>query len=291
VARASTPPPPAALALTALAPPALAPPALALTARDRELLTFAAEHRFVLAGQLAHLLGGSEAVVRRRLGALRGAGLVRSERPLRHESTAWALTRAGLATVGSPLPRPRPVDLALYRHDVGVTWLAVAAHDGLFGELDAVVSERRMRSEDGRRGGLGQDGRSPEDVPRHGVRLGPGRFPGPRVHYPDLVLLTGSGHRVAVELELTTKQPARRERILSAYAADPRIDVVLYLVERPAAAAALARSAARAGAREKLRVQRVAWADGRAPGAPPGPDRSPATRSRHPHRPVAEAGR
>ena len=236
----------------------------ALTPRDRRLLAFAAEHRIVLAAQLARLFGCSEAAMRRRLGTLRAAGLVAGTRRLRHEPIAWAITRPGLAAIGSTLGPPRPLDLAAYRHDVGLGWLAAAAHAGRFGELSQIVTERRMRSEDARAARSATDRLARA---RHGIALG-GWGAGPRLHYPDLVLVTPAGHRVAVELELTTKAPARRERILAAYAVDPSIDAVLYLVDRPAAVRALARSAARAGATGKLRVQPVAWADGHAPGGP-----------------------
>ena len=69
---------------------------------------------------------------------------------------------------------------------------------------------------------------------RFGVRLG-GLGPGGRraPPLPRPAARDRAGHRVAVELELTAKAPARREEILAGYAADPRIDAVLYLVDRP----------------------------------------------------------
>jgi DNA-binding transcriptional ArsR family regulator len=228
-------------------------------ASDAELLRFAGEHRFVLASQLAQVLDRSPASMQRTLRRLRAAGLVKSERLLRHEPAAYRVTRAGLAAAGSDLRAPGAIDLAEYRHDVGLAWLDVAARRGRFGELREVVGERRMRSEDRRAD-------RPDGAPRHGVALMPGR--GPRLHYPDLTLVTAGGRRVAFELELSTKAPAHRERILAAYAADPRIDVVVYLVPTRAAGEAILRSAARVGARDTLRVQRFAWAGGRVPGQP-----------------------
>ncbi|HET9123954.1 MAG TPA: hypothetical protein VFN65_03610 [Solirubrobacteraceae bacterium] len=242
--------------------PSPTPPdsSLQLTERDRQMLSFLAAHRFALAAQLGRLLGTSAPAAGRRLGALRAAGLVTPARPLRHDATAWAITRRGLAACESPLGVPRSIDLASYRHDVGLGWLAVGARRGLFGEVAEVVSERMMRSEDRRSD-------RPPQAPTHGIRVGHGGTG--RLHYPDLVLTTGSGHRVAFELELTTKSPRRRERILSAYADDPRIDVVVYLVATRAAGEAIARSAARVGAADLVRVQHFGWAGGRAPGEPP----------------------
>jgi DNA-binding transcriptional ArsR family regulator len=240
---------------------------------DLELLRFAAEHRFVLAAQAARLLDRSVPSVQRALRRLRAAGLVRSERVLRHEPIAYRATRAGLTAAGSEL-RPSPaLDLAAYRHDVGLTWLDVGARRGLFGEVGEVISEKRMRSEDRRAD-------RPDDAPRHGVALSAGERS--RLHYPDLVVVTASGHRVAFELELSTKAPAHRERILAAYAAEPRIDAVVYLVPTPSAGKAIAGSAARAGARDKVQVRRFEWAGGRAPGqpAPPVARRTSASRRR-----------
>jgi hypothetical protein len=233
-----------------------------ITDRDRQLLAFAAEHRFVLAAQVAVLLEVSEAAADARLRTLGNAGYLRRERKLHRQPPCDRIASAGLRAIGSELPPPRTPDLATYRHDLGLGWLMLAARRERFGPVQSVVSERRMRSEDGRRqrddpGGL-QAGEAGGGGLRHGVRLG-GTDPGgrDRLHYPDMVLVTETGHRVAFELELTTKAPERRERILAGYAADPRIDTVIYLVDRATAGRAIERSAARVGISHLVRVQRV----------------------------------
>ncbi len=71
-----------------------------------------------------------------------------------------------------------------------------------------------------RTGGTGPR-RSGPSVTR--VRLaGVGPHGGERRHYPDLVLTTETGHRVAIELELTGKGRRRTEEILGGYAFDHR---------------------------------------------------------------------
>ena len=51
-----------------------------------------------------------------------------------------------------------------------------------------------------------QDGRADERRKPFGVRLGGvGRDGRPRMHYPDLIVVTDTGHRVAFELELTPR--------------------------------------------------------------------------------------
>jgi hypothetical protein len=185
-----------------------------LTERDQRVLAFAAEQRLVLATQVAVLI-----------------------------------ERRGLTAIGSRLPRPRGVNRSEYEHDVGLGWLWLAAQRGVFGALDAVVCERRMRSEDQRRGR--------HDDPL-GVRL-PGVGPGGGEcrHYPDLLLECRSGHRVAIELELTSKSRVRRAAILGGYAADARIDSVLYLVAERSIGRAIEGAAAKVGASSLVRVQMV----------------------------------
>lgn len=213
------------------------------------MLAFAAEHRFVLADHLARLLAISRDAASTRMRALRAAGYLVDAQPLREEPPLYQVTTAALRAIRSDLPRPRTVDLSTYRHDAGLAWLAVAAERGIFGPLSEIVSERRMRSED-RRGD--------ERAETHGVRLGSvGRDGRQRLHYPDLVVTTATGHRVAFELELSTKEPRRREQILAAYSADPRIDAVVYLADHPSRRRALQESVRRVGISDRVRVEQV----------------------------------
>jgi hypothetical protein len=217
----------------------------------------------VLAAQVALLEGTGLDAARQRLRALTRVGYLTSERRYVAEPHAYTVTRAGRGVAGSDLGQPRKLDPALYAHDVGATWLTAAARRGLFGELSQVVSERRMRSEDGRRD---------HHRETHGVRyLGGGGWAGggPRLHYPDLTVVTASGQRVAFELELQLKGAARRERILSAYAGDPRFDAVVYLVASSRDRRMLEASARRVGLEDRLYVQRFRWSAGREPGTPP----------------------
>jgi len=214
-------------------------------------LAFAAEHRLVLGGQVQMLLGLSAAAVHARLRALGQGGYLLVDRPLHGQPGCYQIKRRGLGAIESTLPPPRAVDLSCYRHDVGLGWLWLSARAGLFGAVRDVVSERRMRS---------HDGRSEDRDSRFGVRLGGvGPGGGERRHYPDLIIETESGHRVAFELELTSKSRRRREVILGGYAADRRIDAVVYLVDRPATGRAIAQSASRLGISARVHVQRASF--------------------------------
>jgi hypothetical protein len=224
-----------------------APRRVRLTERDRDLLAFVAEHRLVLAEHVAALLGVSAATAYGRLRALSCAGMLKAKTVFHGRPGHYQITRQGLAAVGSSLPSPR-LDVRAYDHDIGLAWLWLAAKGGTFGELREVVSERQMRS---------WDERPDRDGARFGVRLGGvGAGGRDRLHYPDLMLDTASGHRVAVELELSGKGRTRRERILAGYGSDRRIDAVLYLVEDPALARSIRASAARLGISSLIHVQR-----------------------------------
>lgn len=229
----------------------------------------------MLAAQVALLEGIRPVAAGRRLSALTRAGYLTSEQRYTAEPRAYTVTRHGRDVVGSDMGQPRKLDPSLYAHDVGVTWLTAAAHRGLFGELSQVVSERRMRSEDGR----DNPGREPHGVRYIGGGGGGWSAGGRRLHYPDLTLVTASGQRVAFELELNLKGQARRERILLAYAGDPRFDAVVYLVATQRDRRTLDASARRAGLENRLYVQVFRWSGDREPGMPVTAGRTTASRT------------
>src|SRR5258708_7805890 len=142
-----------------------------ITERDIALLSFAAEHRIVLATQARALMGTSQAAAYRRLATLSAAGMLSRPPALRDHPACYQITAAGLEAIGSELPRPR-FNPHEYRHDVGVGWLWLAARAGAFGELEQLISERRMRSLDGV-----AEARGEPTGERFGVRLG-GSGPG-----------------------------------------------------------------------------------------------------------------
>jgi hypothetical protein len=227
------------------------PRKIELTEPDLDLLRFLAEHRLVVPEQAAVLLERSPETARARLGRLETAGYVRSERLLRGRPAMHLITRTGLRVVGSTLEPPR-VDVRACEHDVGVAWLWLAARGGTYGPLQEIIAERRLRSHDGSRG---LDPDSPEPL---GVRLGGyGARGQEHLHYPDLLLRTADGRRIALELELSPKNRTRLEGILVAYGADPRIDGVVYLVDTASVARSVARAARRLGVSSRVHVQRV----------------------------------
>jgi hypothetical protein len=232
-----------------------------LTARDLSLLGFAAQHRLILAGHAQSLLGVSARVAQRRMTALTRAGYLEARRVFAGQPACYRITRDGLGAAGSDLAPPR-LDVRGYAHDVGVAWLWLAARRGAFGPLKALLAERTLRSEDARAAAAARAGAALQEpgpvTGPYGVRLGGlGAQGRERLHYPDLLLVTEDGRRIAVELELTSKGRSRREGILSGHGADARVSTVLYLVDRPAVGRAVEASARRLGMAALVQVQRV----------------------------------
>lgn len=220
-----------------------------ITERDQVVLAFLAEQRLVVTPQIQALLGVTQRVAQDRLRSLREGGYVEQRRIFDGYPACSRITTQGLAAIGSRLPAPR-IDLASYQHDVGLGWLWLAARGGTFGTLRALRSERDLRSHDARGD---RDGRA------LGVGLG---LVGPggreQLHYPDLLIETASGRRVALELELTGKSQSRLERIMMGYAADARIDAVLYLVPDHRIGDPIVQAARAAGISDLVSVQLLA---------------------------------
>jgi hypothetical protein len=222
-----------------------------LTDRDRAVLGPLAEHRILIAPQVAVLLGVNEETASRRLNRLKAHGLIRYRRIIDGGPGGASITEQGLRRLGNRGGVPTD-NAGAYRHDVGTGWLWLGARNGAFGALRSVTTERELRIADkaGRR--------TPEGSP-HGFGLGLlGPHGHPQRHYPDLLLHTDSGHQVAVELELTAKSRQRMSRIMTAYASDPRIDAVVYLVPTQHLATLVSDAARRAGISDLIDIRMVA---------------------------------
>ncbi len=98
------------------------------------------------------------------------------------------------------------------------------------------------------------------EVVQYGVGLGLlGSHGQPQRHYPDLMLDTSGGHRVAVELELTAKSSRRMARIMTGYASDASVDAVALpgAHQRTRCSSSRMPPAAR-GSRDLVHMQRIA---------------------------------
>jgi hypothetical protein len=225
------------------------------TDREAAVLGPLAEHRFLIVPQVATLLGVGERAALARLKQLEKSRLTHFHSIFVGLPWAASIQGRGLRALGSTLKAPPRLNFNEYRHDVGVGWMWLAARAGSFGDLRGITTDRRMQADDlaARAAGI---------APPWGVGLGMLNSHGrPQLHYPDLMLDTASGHRVAVELELTAKSAGRMNRIMNAYASDARVDEVLYVTANRSIAARVRDSARRAGIPERVHVQLLA-ADG-----------------------------
>ncbi len=221
-------------------------PAVLITERDRLLLAFAACHPLIHTLHVAALLQVREDRARAILRRLRDDGYLRRQRVYDQQPTSYRIRQKGLDVIGSNLGPPGN-GVRAYEHDVGLAWLWLAARGGAFGRLREIVSERQLRSHDEAPG---------RDGPPLAVRVG-GVGPGgrERLHYPDLLLRRQDGRTVAVELELSSKGRRRLEQILGGYAADGRIDAVLYLVPSRTIGNPVLAAARRLGIEDRVHVQ------------------------------------
>jgi hypothetical protein len=217
---------------------------------DREVLAFAAEHRFIICAHVQALLRCSESAAQARLSRLCGGGFLLGEKILHKQPGTYRSTRKGLSAAQSKLRAPN-IDLGRYDHEIGAAWLWLAARNGAFGTMREVLAERSLRSRDA----------TPDE--RSGplaVRLGGnGRGGRARLHYPDLLLVDPSGRRIAIELELSSKGRTRREQILTGYASDVRFAAVVYVVEEQLLGRSIEASARQLGISGLVHVRQVRW--------------------------------
>ncbi|MGH2670102.1 MAG: hypothetical protein ACRDH5_13485 [bacterium] len=212
--------------------------AMRLTPADIDVLRFVGRCRFATVPQVARWAGRTEKKIYPRLLGMRSHELVEFHRPL-NERGVYVATRAGLAVAGLDLP-PARIDLATFTHDRLVADLAVSLETAGMG----VVTEREMRHSDESPDTLDDGG------PRYAVVLPTGGR-----HYPDLLAVTPSGHYQAVEVELTPKNLARRQRILAGYARARHIETVTYHVTNPTVGDLVRRSAAQLGITDLIEVR------------------------------------
>jgi hypothetical protein len=213
-----------------------------LTRDDVAMLGFVGRCRFATVAQVARWAGRTEKKVYPRLLGLRSHGLVEFSRPL-NEPGVYLATRSGLTAAGLDLP-PARIDLATFTHDRLVADLAASFEAG----GGVVVTEREMRHCD----------ESPEVLdsvdggPRYAVVLATsGR------HYPDLLAVLPSGRFEAAEVELSPKNLARRQRILTGYARARHIEVVTYHVANASIGSLVARTAAAVGISDLVQIRPI----------------------------------
>jgi hypothetical protein len=212
-----------------------------LVAEDLEILEWIGRVGAAGAAHLERRCELSRRAAYRRLGALCDRRLVARRAVLYREPSLYLATAAGLRRCGLEhlgVPRIGP---GSFRHACEVATAAVELTRLLPGWR--LLSERELRAEEARRDGL-----------LGSVWLG--EHP-PRLHRPDLVLVSSAGRVAAVEVELSLKAPRRLESICRAWARARHVDAAYYLTAAVAGRGVM-RAVARTRAESAVRVLALA---------------------------------
>lgn len=198
-----------------------------MTDPDQELLRFVAAHELVLAQQAATLLEISENA-HARLELLCDQRLLARVRLRSRLPAAYRITLEGAKQTDPALPPLRPLDPVRYRHEIGITWMWLAARTGTLGEFQEILSRRQMQAAD-------TTSRSEVLLHTPGAtfkhQAAPGGQRDPRDAYPDLGMVKATGGWVSLDIVLTPPDPGRLRTTLARRRQDPRMLAQLFLVE------------------------------------------------------------
>ncbi|HEX3241348.1 MAG TPA: helix-turn-helix domain-containing protein [Solirubrobacterales bacterium] len=182
--------------------------------RDGELLRFVGRHGAVTVEQVMAALGVGRTAAYRRVAACVERGLLERLSLLRDEPSLLRATRDGLRYAGLGLP------VAVISPGSVTHWLRCASValslEEQFGS-DRVLTERELRAAE-----------QVEGAPIASAKVGELASGEPRLHRPDLAVLTDDG-TIAVEVELTPKAPRRLEDLIRAWRRASWVAEVRYL--------------------------------------------------------------
>lgn len=198
-----------------------------MTDPDQDLLRFVAAHELVLAQQAATLIETSEDA-HARLESLCEQRLLARVRLRSQLPAAYRITRDGARQTDPALPPLRPLDPVRYRHEIGITWMWLAARTGTLGEFQEILSRRQMQAADTSSRSevlLHTPGATFNDEPARGGQRDP------RDAYPDLGMVKATGGWVTLDIVLTLPDPGRLATTLAGRQQDPRMLAQLFLVE------------------------------------------------------------
>lgn len=165
-------------------------------------------------------------------------GLIARDDSLRREPSVLYATRQGLRWVGLPYPVVK-LSPSLINHGLRCTSTGQALHREFPGtvhsERDLCWVERQ------------------EGKPLASAKLGTRPDGGPRLHRPDLAIITEAG-TIAVEVELSAKEPRRLEAIMRARRRSPWVAGVRYYCEPGKTRRAVERAIKATRSQERVQV-------------------------------------
>lgn len=207
--------------------------------RDRELVRFVGLHGAVAMEHVMLALGVGRTAAYRRVAACIEADLLERLDLLRGVPSLIRATAPGLRYAGLGL-RVATISSGSVDH-----WLRCASTAILlsaeFG-ADAVLSERQLRQLE-----------EVEGRPVFSAKVGEHPSGGPRLHRPDLAVVT-SGRPLVIEVELTPKAPRRLEALIRAWRRAEWVGGVRYYCEPGLTRRAVERAVAKAHAERRVSV-------------------------------------
>jgi hypothetical protein len=207
--------------------------------RDHELLRYVGRHGVVAIEHVMASMGVGRTATYRRVATCVEAGLLERLDLLRTEPTLLRATRDGLRYAGLGLP-PAVVSPGAVDH-----WLRCASTARLLGErfgAESVLTEREIALAE-----------RIEGRPIASAKLGELPNGKPRLHRPDLAILTDEGP-IAIEVELTPKAPRRLEAIVRAWRRANWVEEVRYHCAPGPTRRAVERAIAKTHSAERVRV-------------------------------------
>jgi hypothetical protein len=217
------------------------------TARDQEIVGWIARIGAAGAEHVQARFGMGRSQAYARLSALSSDGLLEQKRLLHRTPGLYVANTEGLRWSGQERLGAQRLSAGGFQHAWEVASAAVALRADLpeWGQL----SERELRARE-------------VDEQQLIASVALGELPGgrPALHRPDLALLDGEGHVLAIEVELTVKAARRLQAIARAYARARHLSHVYYLAAPPAARA-VSRAAAEVRASERITVLALDGAD------------------------------
>jgi hypothetical protein len=210
------------------------------TARDQEIVGWIARIGAAGAEQVQGRFGMGRSQAYARLSSLTRDGLLEQKRLLHRTPGLYVASAEGLRWSGQERLGVQRIGAGGFQHAWQLASAAVALRTALPDWRQ--LSERELRARE-----------SDEQESIASVALG--ELPGGRaaLHRPDLALVDGEGHVLAIEVELSVKAARRLQAIARAYARARHLSHVYYLATPPAARA-VSRAVAEVRAGDRITV-------------------------------------
>ncbi len=207
--------------------------------RDLELMRYIGRHGIVAIEHVMSAMGVGRTATYNRVATCIERGLLERLDLLRSEPRLLRATRDGLRYAGLGLP------VAVPSPGSADHWLRCATTAQLLGEEfdpSQVITERELVLAE-----------QIEERPIASAKVGEWLDGSPRLHRPDLAILTEEG-TIAIEVELTSKSPRRLKGVIRAWRRASWVSEVRYYCEPGSTRRAVERAVAEMRAEERVHI-------------------------------------